>query len=179
MRWLEKPAAPRLLGLGKRFQRKVLASNSFQCWHCPCGSNCVTFSISELSSPRRRLGDRCVGWLEKRGGPRLLGLGKRFQGKALASNSFQCWHFPCGSNCWTFSISELSSPRRRDGDHCVRWLEKRGAPRLLGLGKRFQGKALASNSFQCWHFACGSNCWTFAISQLVSTRWSDHDRDVR
>ena len=37
--------------------------------------------------------------------------------------------------------AELSETAR-DGDHCVRWLEKRGAPRLLRLGKRFQGKVL-------------------------------------
>ena len=111
--------------------------------------------------------------------PVVLRLRKRFQGKVLASNSFQCWHFPCGSNCWTFSLSELSSARQRDGGHCVRWLEKRGAPRLVGLGKRFQGKVLASNSFQCWHFPCGSNCWTFSISELSSAIQRDGGHSVR
>ena len=70
---------------------------------------------------------------EKRKGPLFLGLQKRFQGRALASNSFQCWHFSCLRNCWTFAISQLVPARRKDSGRDVRWLEKRKAPVALRL----------------------------------------------
>ena len=146
----------------------MLASNSFQCWHFSCLSNCWTFTISELVSPRRKDIGRDVRWPEKHKGPVLLGLCKHFQGRVLVSNCFQWWHFSCLSNCWTLAISQLVSPRRGDSDRDSRWLEKRKGPVLLRLCKRFQGRVLASNSFQCWHFSCLSNCWTFAISDLSS-----------
>ena len=157
----------------------MLASNSFRCWHFSCLSNCSTFAISQIVSTRRRESDPDVRWPEKHKGPVLLGLCKHFQGRVLASNCFQWWHFSCLSNCWTLAISELVSPRRRDSDGDVRWLEKRKAPVLVHLCKRFQRRVLASNSFHCWHFSCLSSCWTFTISQLISPRRRDSDGDSR
>ena len=37
----------------------------------------------------------------------------------------------------------------------LRWPPPGGDERTLGTGR-----LLASNSFQCWHFSCRSNCWT-------------------
>ena len=114
-------------------------------------------------------------WLEKRRAQVLLRLWKRFQGMVLASSSFQCSHFSCVSNCWTFSISKLCSTRRRDSDIDVRWLEKHRAPAILWLWKASQGMDRSSSSIQCWHFSCVRIYWMFSISQLSSPTCARED----